>query len=150
LLAAKAIGFFENTLSENLILASFIPLIMYMGGSTLSQTEAFFIRDLAVCHNLNFSKYFTRQFFITALMALFLSILTFFLNIFLIGDQRVGCVISFALFLVLCMTTITSLAIPYLFFKLKKDPADGSGPIATIFQDALGVIVYFVIASMLL
>lgn len=148
--AAKIIGFFEGTLAENLILASFIPLIMYMGGSTLSQTESFFIRDLAVASDFKFGRYFLRQFISTSLIALCLSLFAFIINIFLIGELKISYVVSLALFLVVSFTTITSLLIPYLFFKLKMDPADGSGPISTIFQDVIGVILYFSIAALLL
>lgn len=40
--------------------------------------------------------------------------------------------------------------IPYLFGKLRLDPANASGPIATIIQDILSVLVYFGVATWLL
>ena len=148
--AARIVGFFENTLSENIILASFIPLVMYMGGAALSQTQAFFIRDLAFKEDFPFLRYILKQTGVTALIALVLGSAFYFISFLFFGSSQVNVVIAVSIFAVLCTTVITSLFIPLFFLKLKKDPADGSGPVSTIIQDILGVVIYFLIASWLL
>ncbi|SRR6056297_386408 len=150
ILAAEIVGIFEHTLSENIILASFMPLIMYMGGATLSQTQAFFIRDLAFRDDLPFLKYVLKQLAAILVIALVLSGVIYLISFFRFGFSEVGTVLAVALFAVLCTTVITGLFIPLFFLKIKKDPADGSGPLSTIIQDILGVMIYFLIASWLL
>jgi magnesium transporter len=41
------------------------------------------------------------------------------------------------------------MGLPYFFARLGKDPAFGSGPLATVVQDLLSILVYFAIASRL-
>ena len=51
-LAAFVIGIFEETLAHELLLAAFIPAIVYMADAVGSQTQMLFVRALAVDHNL--------------------------------------------------------------------------------------------------
>ena len=39
------------------------------------------------------------------------------------------------------------MALPWLLHMLGRDPAFGSGPLATVVQDLLSVLIYFVIAT---
>jgi magnesium transporter len=149
-LSAEVVGLFEGTLSENLILASFIPMIMYMGGAVLSQTQAFFIRDLALNPQLNFRKYFVKQLGVIGIIALSVSVVMLIISLLRHQSLAIANVLSIALLAVVCSTMLTSLVIPYIFQKFKFDPADGSGPMSTVVQDLLGVIIYFLVAYLLL
>lgn len=149
-LSAEIVGLFEGTLSENLILASFIPMIMYMGGSVLSQTQAFFIRDLALNPQLNFRKYFVKQLGVMCIIALSVSVVMLVISLLRHQSLAIANVLSVALFAVVGSTMLTSLVIPYIFQKFKFDPADGSGPMSTVVQDLLGVTIYFLVAYLLL
>lgn len=150
-IAAGVVSFFEETLTEHIILASFIPLIMYMGGSSLSQAQSFFIRDLAFTPNLDFREYMRKQAKIIFIVASVLGLLMYALSVFVFqGASEIAHVLGVALFAVLISTLLTSFFIPYLFFIYKKDPADGSGPLSTIVQDLFGISLYFLIALTLL
>jgi magnesium transporter len=39
------------------------------------------------------------------------------------------------------------MALPYLLNRLGKDPAYGSGPLATVIQDLISILVYFAIST---
>lgn len=149
-IAAEIVGLFEDTLQQNIILAAFIPLMMYMGGAVLAQTQAFFIRDLALNPDLNFGKYFIKQLAVTTIIAISISIAMTLISLIYYKDLIIFQIIPIALGAVIFSTMVTSLIIPYLFYKFKFDPADGSGPIATVLQDLMGVIIYFLIAGWLL
>ncbi|MEW6569883.1 MAG: magnesium transporter [Nitrospirota bacterium] len=150
ILAAKAIGFFEGTLTKNLVLAAFIPLVVYMSDAVGTQMEAFIIRDLAVNPRLNFLRYLTKQLQIVILIASIISVILFLASILLYRDFDIGKVLGITLFSAIISSVFTGLIIPYLLSRLKFDPADASGPIATIIQDILSVIIYFGIASLIL
>jgi len=149
-LAAEIVGLFESTLQKNIILAAFIPLMMYMGGAVLAQTQAFFIRDLALNPQLNFRKYFFKQLSVVLIIALSISAAMVIIGFLRYQDLTIIRIIPVALGGVIFSTMITSLLIPYLFYRFRFDPADGSGPIATVIQDLMGVIIYFLIAGWLL
>jgi len=48
-----------------------------------------------------------------------------------------------------CATTI-GLLLPWLFQRMGSDPALGSGPVATIIQDVLSLVIYFAIATIIM
>ena len=48
------------------------------------------------------------------------------------------------------IATVVAMALPYALARSGRDPAYGSGPLATVIQDLLSVIVYFAIATALI
>ncbi len=44
------------------------------------------------------------------------------------------------------IATLVAMALPWLLHRLGRDPAYGSGPLATVIQDLLSVLIYMVIA----
>lgn len=147
---SSIISSFENILAAHLILATFIPLIVYMADAVGTQMEAFIIRDLALEPNIKFIPYFFRHLLVVILIGVIISGILFFFNTFFFHDMRIALVISIALLFSVMSSVITGLSIPYVFHKLSLDPANASGPIATILQDMFSVLVYFLIASSLL
>ncbi len=150
LLAAGVVTHFEDILSKNLILAAFIPLIVYMADAVGTQTEAFIIRDLAITPKITFLKYFVRQFSIMFLIGIIMSLCLFIISLVLYGDFLISIVLGTAILFAILSAVFTGVVIPYLFSKIRLDPANASGPIATIVQDILSVILYFSVASWLL
>lgn len=149
LLMARVIESFEATLATNLVLASFIPLVVYMGDAAGTQMEALIIRDLAVDRNFSFVRYFARQFLVVFLMALIFGAALWGIGWVLYGSQ-LAMVLGVALFAAVMSSVFSGLFVPYFFTKIKLDPADASGPIATILQDTLSVVIYFACAHLLL
>jgi magnesium transporter len=45
--------------------------------------------------------------------------------------------------------TLVAMALPWLFSRLSRDPAFGSGPLATVIQDLASILIYFAIAARL-
>lgn len=150
LLSAGIVSQFEDVLSKQLILASFIPLIVYMADAIGTQIEAFIIRDLAVDPTLNFMKYLRRQFTIVLILAILISGLLYVISLLLYDQPEISMVISLALFLAIMTSLFSGLFVPFIFDRLKFDPANASGPVATIIQDVLSVSVYFWVANTIL
>ncbi len=145
--SAHIIGSFETTLSQNLVLASFIPLVVYMSDAIGTQMEAFIIRDLAVDHVQSFRHYFVRQLLVVLLLATYFSLLLYFFALGFYSDRAMSTVLGISLFTAIGSSVFTGLLVPYAFSKCRLDPAEASGPIATIIQDILSVSLYFSIAS---
>ena len=127
---AGIVNGFEQTLEENIVLAMFIPLIVYMADAIGNQMEAFIIRDLDQTPKLNFIKYIYKQLEIIGIIALILSILVFVVSLIIFNTPKVSLVIAIGLFTASISSVFTGVIIPYTFSKLKQDPADASGPIA--------------------
>ncbi|MBN1494673.1 magnesium transporter [Candidatus Peregrinibacteria bacterium] len=150
LFAAQIVGFYEVTLAKHVILAAFIPLVVYMGGAVEAQMVAFIIRDYAINPDLKFTKYFLKQFVVVIMLSVLISLALFvFANIFY-SNMQIALVTAIALCIAIISSVTTGLVIPFIFTRFKQDPANASGPVATIIQDILSVIIYFSVATILL
>lgn len=147
---AGIIGRFEALFNEYLMLAAFIPLMTFMADAIRLQTEAFVIRDLAVNPSLRFGHYFARHFLITFLLGIAVSIAVFTIHAALYADLRIGAVLGVSLFAAILSSIITGLLVPYLFSRIRLDPANASGPVATILQDIVSITIYLGVATVFL
>lgn len=148
--AARVIGLFEQTLESNLVLAAFIPLIVYMADAVGTQMEAFAIRDFAVVTALDYRRYFLKQFLVVLLISVVTALSLCLISLSLYREFYVSAVLGLSLFLAIMSSVLAGMVIPYLFNKAGLDPANASGPIATIIQDILSIVIYFAIATWLL
>ncbi len=151
LVIAAYVGFFEKTLEKYLILAAFVPAIVYMSDALGTQIQTVFIRDLAIMgKGLPLKHYFYKQFAIAGLMAMIIAAIMF-IGIWLFWQTPfIAFVISLSTFISLLVTSLTALFITILIKRFKFDPALGSGPIATIISDLTSIIIYFIVAVLLL
>ena len=86
---------------------------------------------------------------ITSLIGIFLG-LSFFPFAYLVwGDARVAGTVALALLGSTATATFVAMALPYGLNRLGRDPAFGAGPLATVVQDLLSILIYFAIATVL-
>lgn len=147
---AQIIGKFEHTLSNNLILATFIPLVVYIADAVGTQMEAFVIRDFALFRKLDFGRYFIKHFIVILAIAFLLGIVVTLTGFILYRQADVALVLGLAVAGSTISALFSGLIIPLLFRKINVDPANASGPLGTIIQDAISVVIYFSIAQVLL
>ncbi|QQS39115.1 magnesium transporter [Candidatus Woesebacteria bacterium] len=148
--SAQVIGFFEHTLSANVVLAIFIPLVVYIGNAVGAQTQTFLVRDLAFSPKLTILPYFAKQLVSSTCIGLICGTLIWLVIATFWKLSFIGIVVGLASFVAISVSTIVAVLIPYLLFKLNQEPASGSGPFATILQDLLSVSIYFGVASVFL
>lgn len=148
--AAQITNFFEVPLKSHFILASFIPLIVYMADAVGTQTETLFIRGLAINPNLAIKNYLLREIKTGFLIAGVIGILTAAISYFLIAVPYFGFILGISIFFTIISAMVIAIFIPWLLTVFKKDPALGSGPFATIITDITSLIIYFSLATLLL
>lgn len=148
LMIARVISSFEHVLEANIILASFIPLIVYMSDAVGTQMEAIIIRELNQKRKFHFAKFFKNQLLIVIPVAICIGALAAVILQIWKGDSNLSLTIGLSLFAGITTSLITGAVLPYLFWKLHEDPAEASGPVATVLQDFLSVIVFFYIAQL--
>ncbi|KKQ51427.1 hypothetical protein A2865_04265 [Candidatus Woesebacteria bacterium RIFCSPHIGHO2_01_FULL_39_17] len=150
LITASAIGNFQSVLAENLVLASFIPLIAYIANAVANQTQTVFIRDLATQVKVDFRNYAIKQIITTFFIAIVCWALIFAITGIFWQSFALGGIVGLAMTSAIMTATILGLLIPQIINHFKLDPAVGGGPFATAIQDFLSVIIYFSIAQALL
>jgi len=150
IITAHYIGLFERILDRNIILAFFIPLIVYMSSAVGTQMQVFVIRDFALVRSLEFRRYFQKECLIVLILALIISGVVVAAGLFLKWDTKLVAVLGISLTVTILSSIFTGIVIPYLFRKIGQDPANASGPIATIIQDFISVAIYLGIASIIM
>lgn len=150
ILTAQVISLFEHTLAKNIILAAFIPLVVYIASAIATQAGFFIVRDLALNKTIDFLSYTLKQFKVILLMGVVISLLIFAFVFVFYGEIGISLVLSLSIFLTILSAIVTGVLIPYAFSRLKFDPANASGPIATIIQDLLSVLIYLMVANSLM
>ena len=63
------------------------------------------------------------------------------------GEADVAVAVAISLFAACSTATLVAMALPWLLHRLGLDPAFGSGPLATVIQDLLSLLIYFWVAS---
>jgi magnesium transporter len=121
-----------------------------MGNAVGGQTQALFLRDLAISKKIPFNKYFLKQIITCFFIAWCCSFLFFLLALFVWTTAYISFVLSLSMFVAILFCVLFALIIPYFLNKFKLDPALGSGPFTTIIQDILSIVIYFSLASWLL
>ena len=148
-LAAVVVGFFEDILSIYVILAAFIPAIVYMADAIANQAQTIFIRSMAL-EEINYKWYVFREFKINLFLALILAIV--FYLVVLIGwkDPFFALVIGVSIFATALFSVLIAVSLPIVFKKFKTDPAFSTGPFSTALVDLSSLIIYFGIAQLMI
>ena len=145
LLAADIVGAFEDELERNVTLAFFIPGIVYLADAVGTQTEALVIRGLS--HGVSVRHVMRKEMLTGVLVGVALGLAFFPIGIGRWGDQDVALAVSISLFAACSVATIVAMALPAAFHRLGRDPAFGSGPLATVVQDLLSILIYFAVVT---
>jgi len=153
LLAGLGLGLisskFEEQLQQNIAIAYFIPVIAYIADSVGTQSEAIAVRSLATL-KINSILYLTRELFIGTLLGTVIGLLGSLGAFVISGQPRIGVVVGLALFMASTIAAVIASLIPIIFKALGKDPALGSGPLATAIQDIISIVIYFIFVSLVL
>jgi magnesium transporter len=148
LLAADIVGFFEKELQANVMIAFFIPGIVYLADAVGTQTEALIIRGLSV--GVPIGSVLRREILTGLVIGLALAIAFYPIGLWRWGGDGVVLAVAIAIFAACATASLVALALPWVLNRLGIDPAFGSGPLATVVQDLLSIVIYLVIATAIL
>lgn len=149
IIATVIVSKYKQILTADIRLAFFMPIIVYLSDAVGTQTETIFIRELTE-RKISFVRYILKESLIgLGLGAIFGLALGVFASWWL-ASSSIGLAIGLTMFINLTLAPILSVAIPNVLYRRHTDPALGAGPVATIIQDAISLVVYFFIASMII
>jgi magnesium transporter len=142
MVSALIMGAFETTLESNVLIALFVPAIVYMAGAVGAQTQTVLIRAFAV--GVTTRQILFRELVTGALTGVIIGAIFLGFSYLVWGDIEVAIAVSIALLASATVAVAVAIALPALFQKMGLDPAFGSGPLATLIQDLLSITTYFV------
>lgn len=148
-LASIIVSKFEKTLSGNIQLAFFLPVIVYMSDAVGTQTETIFVRNLAK-GKPHFLIYLVKEFLVGIFLGVILGVVIGFFAKLWLGSNEIAFTVGLAMFINIAVAPIIALVVPEILFKERRDPALGAGPLKTVIQDIISIVIYLFIASLVL
>jgi magnesium transporter len=160
MLTATAMGFFETAISQAVVLALFVPLIISSGGNSGSQASTLVIRALALgeVDIQDWWRVVRREIFaglalggiLGGLGFLRISLWSTFSDVYGPHWFLLGLTVALALLGVVMWGTLIGSLLPFVLRRLGFDPATSSAPFVATLVDVTGVVLYFGAASVLL
>jgi magnesium transporter len=145
LASAGIVSSFERDLTSTIALAFFLPGVVYMADAVGTQTEALVIRGLSV--GVSIGQVVRRELITGLVVGLVIAAAFLPIGLAAWDDADVSVAVAVALFAACSTATVVAMVLPWLFSRLGADPAFGSGPLATVVQDLLSLLIYFAVAS---
>lgn len=143
--SAVLVGAFEEQLEEVVLLAFFVPAVVYMADAVGTQTETLLIRGMSA--NIDMKTVIRRELITGVLIGTLIGLAFFVFALVGWGDADVALAVALALAASCSIATSVATVLPRLLSHFGSDPAFGSGPLATIIQDLLSIAVYLAIAT---
>ena len=151
---------FESILAFNVVLTACIPMLMGTGGNSSSQASVTVIRGLSL-EEIEFSDWshvLWKELRVSALCGICLGVVSFgkmmLFDGLILGNAAVSPIICLVVSITLAVTVILAkligCSLPILAKKLGFDPAVMASPLITTLVDALSLLVYCMVATMVL
>ncbi len=145
--SGAALSIFEEVIESVVALVFFLPLLIGSGGNAGAQSATLMIRSLAIgdVEPKDWLRLLAREFLVAFLLGI-----TMALAVALIASLRapeIMLVVMATMILTVLTGSLVGLLLPFVFTKLKIDPATASAPLITSIADICGVLIYFSIAS---
>ncbi|MBL0029726.1 MAG: magnesium transporter [Rhodanobacteraceae bacterium] len=146
--AAGIMGRYEDTLGRMLVLSAFVPGIVYFADALSTQTETVIVRGLSI--GIDVRGMLMREATTGALIGLAAACTVYPLVRLGWHDATLAMIVSLSLFSACVVATGVALILPVTLARFRIDPAFASGPLATVIQDLLSLLIYFAIATAML
>jgi magnesium transporter len=160
MLTATAMAFFEDEIARAVVLAVFLPLIISSGGNSGSQASTLVIRAMALgeVRLRDWWRVAGREVATGIALGCILATIGFVRIIVwqqighVYGEHyfRVALTVSLSLVGVVTFGTIAGSMLPFVLRRLGLDPASASAPFVATLVDVTGLVIYFVMASVIL
>lgn len=140
---------FELALRQEIALAFFLPLVVYMADAIGTQTETILVRALAYGRVSVWTQLF-REGLVGCLTGGTIGVLAGLALWISDGRPALAVVVAVTLAVTAIVATLVASALPLALAHLGADPALASGPVVTVIQDILSVAIYLSLATMIL
>ncbi len=148
--SGAAIANFEKVIESTVALVFFLPLLIDSSGNAGAQSATLMIRAMAMgdVKRKDWMRLLSKEFVVSLLLGITMAV----------GVGLVASIRAPQIILVVCLTmvltvmvgSIIGMLLPFIFTRLKLDPAAASAPLITSIADISGVLIYFSIAKFVL
>lgn len=146
MVAAGLVARFEDTLRAEIAIAFFIPAIVYLADAVGTQSEAVAVRGLSLTQ-MGIGRLLLGELATGVLIGLTLAALAGLFTLAAFGNPSLAVAVGISLLAACAVASGIGLFLPWLFTRAGWDPALASGPIATVIQDVISLLIYFATAA---
>ena len=149
--SGAGIAFFEETILSYVALIFFLPLLIDSSGNAGSQAATLMVRALATgdVRPKDWRNLLRRELLISTLLGATMVLVVYPLSLFR-GGAEIALVVGITMFVIVIIGSLVGMSLPFALSRLGLDPATASGPLVTTISDALGVLIYFSVATVVL
>lgn len=149
LLASTTVSLFESTISQVVILATFMPIVAGMGGNAGTQTLTLVVRGIALgeLSYENYKKVLIKEISVGIINGCSIGISVALLASLWAKNPVFGLVIGLAMILNMTAATVAGFLVPVTLKKLKVDPALASAVFVTTVTDICGFFFFLGLAT---
>lgn len=140
---------FSAVLEKNVAVAFFIPFVVYLAAAVGAQTQTIYARDLKT-GKAKFKKYILKETALGIILGAVFSLIVAPIVFYWFKSIELAASVSLALFCAVSIAPLIALFVTELIQLEHTDPAVGAGPIATVIQDTVSVLIYGLIATMII
>jgi len=151
LMSSGVIAIFEETLAATIALAFFMPLLIDSGGNIGAQAATMVIRGL-VTGDLTTGRWartLVKEAAVGGVLGLSMGVTASVLGLYR-GGYGLALVVGLTMVVLAFVANLVGAMLPFVFTRLRIDPAVASGPLVTTVADTLGLFIYFTIARLIL
>jgi magnesium transporter len=139
---------FEETLSQNVAAAFFVPALVYIAGAIGTQAVSVSVRSLSM-HEVALGPLLRDELIIGLGIGSVLGLMAAGAVLAVFGQPPLAIAVGLSVLGGGVVSALTGFVLPWTFLRFGFDPALGSGPICTIVQDAASLALYFVLITTL-
>lgn len=149
MLATSLVAQFEQVLQAQIAIAFFMPALVYLADAVGTQSEAVAVRGLSLTE-AGIGRLLAGEISAGILMGVVLAMLAGAFALIVFGEIELAVTVGVSLLAACTIATALGLCLPWGFAQAGWDPALASGPVGTIVQDVLSLLIYFGAASAIL
>ncbi|MFM7872371.1 MAG: magnesium transporter, partial [Actinomycetota bacterium] len=112
-----------------------------------TQTEVIAVRGLSV--GVHLRRILRKELLAGLFIGILIGALFLPFTLLVFGELRVAIAVSLALTVSATVASVVALVLPWILNRFGRDPAFGSGPLATVIQDLLSIAIYLGLANMI-
>jgi len=142
---------FEETISKYIVLAAFLPVLVDSAGNAGSQAATLVIRAIALGNvtKKDWIRLFIKEIGVSSLLGLTMGLGISIMG-FIRGGSTIAMIVVVSMIINVIVGSVVGVLLPFIFMKLKKDPATASTPLITTFADIVGTAIFLGIATFIL
>ncbi len=153
-ISASIIAYFDQTLQQAVVLASFIPIVQSTAGNAGIQSSAIAVQGLASgdVWTSDLLRRIGKELLVAIINGLALAV-ALAAAVLLLMDAPSTSVLAFtaglSLVIVIVLATTIGATVPLVLDRIGIDPALATGPFITVSNDIIGISVFFVLATLI-